>query len=273
MKRKPMKRKPVKTWTWCLLASLCAAAAVAQPLDLETPPDSALWWTLTDEITPRELRATYRDRESHLERYQEAVEAGLMDPLSPVSQQALGFFYHRELHPELTPMWVGFAVFATRLDSKNDAEIKETMQPFGISPGGMEEILVITYQFLQEERELIAETREDAKKFGALVRKAWQAGYSEQETRAARNRNDWAFFAPYGQASEEELRRQLWAAERNPPADVSERLLPVLRQQLSSGDWEAFRTYLREYVVAGMGPVSIDFEMIRPGPSDPDLSP
>jgi len=52
---------------------------VASPGTSQSPTtteDSPRWWTLTDEITPQELRAIHEDIELHKERYREAVQAG-----------------------------------------------------------------------------------------------------------------------------------------------------------------------------------------------------
>ncbi|HSL83314.1 MAG TPA: hypothetical protein VLF66_11105, partial [Thermoanaerobaculia bacterium] len=84
-----------------------------QPMDLDTPPGSPLWWTLTDEISPMELRTALRDPEAHLARYLAAIEAGVADVLPEDQVQTLSFYYNRDLTPELTPMWVAFSAFAS----------------------------------------------------------------------------------------------------------------------------------------------------------------
>lgn len=122
----------------------------AQPHKLDTPTDSPLWWTLTDEITPQKLKALYADRTSSLARYDDAVEAGLEEPLparGKRSRACLTFYRNAELTPQLEPMWIAFrAFYNAHLDQELSGNeyvdaVPHRLQEFGISPSGVDVIL------------------------------------------------------------------------------------------------------------------------------------
>jgi hypothetical protein len=71
-----------------------AAILSAQTTDPKVPASSPLWWTLTDELSPQELRRIYADPADSRRRYLLAVERHLMeqweiDPAASVAERML----------------------------------------------------------------------------------------------------------------------------------------------------------------------------------------
>ncbi len=130
---------------------LLPAAAAAQPHKLDTPVDSPLWWTLTDDLTPAELKRLHNDRSLALERYDAAVNAGLAQPLPERGRESRGclkFYYHPDLTPELEPMWLAFETFYAFYTPRENAPEenvqaapRDLQQKFGVSPAGVDRIL------------------------------------------------------------------------------------------------------------------------------------
>ena len=256
---------------------ICARMVEGQPLDLDTPGDSPLWWTLTDELTPQELRAIYRDEAGHLKRYLAAVEANIAPPISEVQAKALSFYYNRKQNPELTPMWLAFAVFGTaHLEEDGPAVTREGLVPYGISPGGVDAILSVGEEQVQEERRMIEELKEESgeymqfyKRLDALARTSpeQKAEHPVPEVRRltpeglreAVKRDDVSLLAAAGGESPMKVARLLWVAKSNPPAATAGENLVTLRARLTEEDWNAFRRFLLEEVVSRMGS-SIDFD-------------
>lgn len=258
-------------------ATLLPSPAETQPLDLDTPQDSPLWWTLTDELTPQELRATYRDEAGHLKRYRAAVEAGLESPINEFQAKGLKFYYNRQQNPELTPMWVGFSVFATfHLADDGPSVTGERLVPYGITPGGIDAILSVGEEQHQEETQMVEELREEGleymnlyQKVDALARRP--AEVKEQHPvpevgrltpeglREAVKRDDVGLLAAASGETPEKVARLLWVAKSNPPAATAGENLVTLRARLSDKDWNAFRRFLFEEIISRMG-AFMDFD-------------
>lgn len=258
---------------FCLISLLVLPSVVAgQPLDLDTPEDSPLWWTLTDEITPQELRAIYRDDSAHLVRYQAAVEAGLAVPLNERQKKALKFHYHPTQNPELAPMWSAFSAFATaHLEDDGPSVTGERLVPYGISPGGIDAILSVGEEQFQEHLAMVEELEAESQEYLRLYRRLDDLARAPAEVKQAHSvpaarhltpeglleavdRDDVALLAAASGETPAKVARLLWVAKSNPPAATAGENLVTLRARLSAEDWNAFRRFLLEQVVSRMGP-------------------
>lgn len=255
-----------------LSLALLPSAAVGQPLDLDTPEDSPLWWTLTDEITPQELRVIYRDEAGHLKRYQAAVEVGTKPPIDEAGARALKFFYDPDQNPELTAMWEAFSTFATaHLEDDGPSVTGERLVPYGISPGGIDAILSVGEEQLQEETRMVEELQQEGLEYMQLYRRVDALARGPVEVKEkhpvpevrrltpegleeAVKHNDVALLAAASGEAPEKVARLLWVAKSNPPAATAGENLVTLRSRVSGEDWNAFRQFLLEEVVSRMGP-------------------
>lgn len=236
---------------------------------LDTPTDSPLWWTLSDEISPEQLKALYSDRSLSLARYDDAVEAGLMRPLPDSgkrSRACLIFYRNAQLTPELEPMWNAFRAFynahlnrAFRGDEYVDA-IPRQLEKFGISPRGANVILAAARSTKSEVESRWTELTPRLDEMTLLIDKI----YSDPERaalappidqfRAAAEARDYATVASATGRTESEIRELVDSyANWDAPYELVAEALPVLKEDLSERDWQGFRRYLLESVVAEFG--------------------
>lgn len=260
------RRRGLATAFALLLGVLGRAPADAQPMDLDIPVDSPAWWTLTDKISPAELRKQFRDPEAHLARYREAVEAGA--PTQPLDEEALtylSFYYHRAVTPELTPIWLAFDAFAGgHLELLGEAHATDNLTAFGFGPTAIDTILLFASRLTRETQEIAEEVGPRSIRFVEIQRRAIKARGGDRKayaavTRAARA-GDLDLLLPHAGVPRAELAELRAAWRRSPLTETSERLLPELRQQLTQEDWERLRRFLLEHVVPRMGNESKDFD-------------
>lgn len=211
----------------------------------ETTEESARWWTLTDEITPQELRAIHEDVELHKERYREAVRAG-RQPLLPREQMDhLDFFIDGNTHPELFQLWVVFSSFAAGF-AYDDVDPRVSLAEFGFEGEVLETIARLAIEFWQDRENLQERVGEEMKAVAELARlsreRLGQKGY--RAATQARDANLLADATGYSVERIEGLLKLWW--EETPAEDLTVRTLPRIRQALGPGVWERFRRYLLE---------------------------
>jgi hypothetical protein len=254
-----------------LLVSLCSAPLAARaPFDLDLPADSPVWWTLTDSLAPAELRATLRDRAAHLARYRNAFEAGLVDGLPEQGLRRLSFYVNTEQTPELTPMWRAFDVWADSFTELYGRKVlARHLARYRVTSETVDKLLRLAdehvrlresvatelepklLEFVQVQREVIlSRAAPDAgQDGGSVVERALATGQLEPLIVASGE----------SRARIEELYR---AWKVNPAAESATTSLPRLESGLTPDEWVAFRRYLLERVVPGIGPV-MDFDAGR----------
>lgn len=249
-----------------VLGVLGAGAAGAQPMELDTPTDSPLWWTLTDEISPAELREAFRDPDGHLRRYQEALEAGVIsNPLSDEALSYLSFYCNLRLTPELTPMWLSFSAFGGgHIANRGVAHAEDTLAEYGFGPTAIETILLYASRQESETQAIVEEVGAKSMRFTEIQRRAIRARGGDRQAyasvRRAAERGDLDLLLPNAEVSRSELAELRAAWMRHPVTETAEMLLPELRQQLTDADWQHFRHFLLEHVVASMGDQLVDFD-------------
>ena len=265
-RRTIFRRRGLATAFAFLLGVLGWAPADAQPLDLDIPVESPMWWTLTDEISPAELRKEFRDPDAHLARYREAVEVGA--PTQPLTDEALtylSFYYNRRVTPELTPMWLAFDAFAGgHLELIGDAHATDHLTAFGFGPTAIDTILLFATRLTRETQEIVEEVGPRSIRFVEIQRRAIRTRGGDRKayaavTRAARA-GDLDLLLPHAGVPRAELAELRAAWKRSPLTETAEKLLPELRQRLTEEDWERLRRFLLEHVVARMGNESKDFD-------------
>lgn len=232
-----------------VLLALATLGLLVGPLDAQTtdpkiPASSPVWWTLTDEITPQELRRIYGDPKDSQRRYLLAVEKGLVKPLSPERLEEMVFFQHGGQSPELLPMSEAFDGFALRLYRPSwPAAGAEELLAFGISPEGGKAIIEAAERFLLEVDAMIDELGEEQGAFLDIMRRA-QERLGGQALNRALEARDVATLSIAAGTPVPETRRLMEAWEIDPAAEVSATTLPRLKDALTPEDWEAFRRYL-----------------------------
>lgn len=258
---------PSRAGLLLLALGLLPALLAAQPLDLTTPADSPLWWTLTDELSPQKLRQIYLDEVGHYQRYLEALEAGLTTPLPVELEGALSFYHNTQQTPELTSMWEAFSVFAEAyVAGPMGRDVSEELTLRGVSPEGIGHILAIARRNLAEEQLLIEQVRDHQLEFMKLKEQLLEdlgdSPESRRRIRSALERRSYALFVQHSGYSEQQIATLEAAWRTNPPAECAARSLAALREQLGDEDWQGLRRYLLEVVVAAMGP-AVDFDFAK----------
>jgi len=248
----------------CTLAA--PGPAAAQPFDLDTPADSPLWWTVTDALSPAELRAALRDPEAHLARYREALAAGVVSaPLTREQEETLSFYYNRRLTPELTPMWLAFQALAIgRLLPQGEDQVRSSLVEFGLSEEAADVIIESATRQQAESQALGLALAAGSNEYVEIQREAIEARGGGRrayaEVVSAARRGDFGALRPVTSLSNERLAELRTDWLRNPITEVAEPRLLELKATLDDWSWIEFRRYLLEVVVAGMGQESKDFD-------------
>ncbi len=238
-----MSRGTVTLVTLFVLATVSMSNVPSFGSELNTE-DSPRWWTLTDEISPAELRAIHEDIELHKERYREAVKAG-RKPLLPKQQmELLNFFIDGSTHPELFPMWLAFDSFAAGFAFEWD-DPRASLAEFGFEGDVLKTIAHISVEYRREVEILQKEIHEDFKAVGELVRLG-KKNLGEKNFNNARKARDATMLANATGYSVEEVERILEIWEGTRADDFAAQALPLLKEALEPTDWDRFRLYLLE---------------------------
>ena len=264
-------------WPWCIprprlgpVALLCllvllfavAGEIAAQPHRLSTPADSYLWWPLSDDITPAELKALWSDRALSLERYDEAVKAGLEGPLDPEKRPLLKYYINIKLTPELGPMWLAFDIFARERISRTGVSpdvVPAELADYGISPGGVETIMVAAHGCVADHDALMFDLGPKQIEAQLLIqdrRKAERAGTAPpgKPIMEAVNERRYDLVASVTDRPVGEIRELVDAlADWDAPSRLMAECLPALKLQLTDADWQRFQAFLREVVIQPFG--------------------
>lgn len=236
-------------------------------MDLDTPASSPLWWTLSDEVTPGDLRAQFRDEDAHLERYRAALAAGVpTQDLSVEAQGYLSFYYNLRHTPELTPTWLAFNAFASgHLAMAGEARVVDQLTDRGFGPAEIDTIILFADRQEQETAALVQEIAEPSREFVEIQRRAIQARGDDRRAHSrvkrAAKEGELDLLLPHSKVGRTRLADLRAAWLRLPVSETAERLLPELRERLGEESWERFRRFLLEHVVANMGNEVKDFDL------------
>lgn len=246
------------------VVALSPGGAGAQPFDLDKPADSPLWWTLTDEVTPEELRAAYTEPGSSQRRYREAVAAGLEPPRTDAQLARLKFYLNRRLNPELETLGSLFGRLADPwLRHRGEETLRRELAGYGVSAEGADRILGVAKTYAEELEELVSVY---GPKHKELIRVHWEIlnreGWNEETKRSIKEAvrsNDVASLAERSGRSEAEVADLLAAWEIQPSSHLLETTLPKLRSELSPADWQALRRFLYDQVPVALSNAFKDF--------------
>lgn len=214
-------------------------------LPLETTEDSARWWTLTDDITPQQLRAIHKDIALHKERYWEAVKAGIQTPLPKEQMERLSFFIDGQTHPQLFEMWSVFSSFAAGFEY-DMVDPRVDLAAFGFGGEVLETIVAMTIEFWNVREELQEKVGEEMKAVAELARLSKERLGKKNYDAAIQARDAHVLSSVTGYSVErvEKLLKLWW--EETPTEDLTVQTLPLIKEALGPADWDRFRRYLLE---------------------------
>lgn len=229
----------------CLAFLALAGTAAAQLQNTDTPASSPAWWTLSDRVTPTELRMAHRDPGINLARYRDAVAARTVSPIEKGREHRLRFFLDGSLTPELVPLWLAFEILAERLDGPPESQARAValLEESEISPSGVQTIIARAAITLQEQENLIEAIREPQLE---LVRRIDERlGETDMETfKTMVATRDVAALAEALDIEPDHVVTLLDARTADPLSTSHANNLPYLRAELSADDWRAFRNLL-----------------------------
>lgn len=270
-----------------LWRALCSAATLiliptmltAQPFQLDTPVGSPMWWTLTDQLTPAELKQQLTDPELILERYGDAVAAGDEQPLPKTgvreSEEGLIYYVNRKRTPELEPMWAAFRSFGFYVPEEGSkvqdptarAGLRALVEEYGLSSTGLDTILDVyrsTETAVDELNARLAPARAEMNRLlDDLYSDPVRAASSPPRAKLYESvlQKDYQAVANVVGRTESDIQDAVDShADWNDSYELVAEALPELKQRLSANDWENFRRYLLEYVVPNGGNVTFFVE-------------
>lgn len=231
-------------------------SAEAQWTPFPPPADSPYWWTLTDDVSPAELRHALQDREANRQRFRRAAERGKHG--ATVTEQKIhevSSYLDGELYPELIPMYVAFDSYAGRFEAGPDfrEENVSLLTKHGMTAAGMAHLRreVSDYSARRSELtnelgppgvELMNALRALPQSMSKRIEEALVDGDVHELARLTGRDVDWIA-----------TRHAAW--RRDPVADASLPVLRRLRADLSLEDWQAFRRFLLIEIASHMSGV------------------
>lgn len=234
-----------------LAAFLMALLIVAVPLAAQwthTPPpiESTYWWTLTDAVTPAQLRAALQDRDANRHRFRRAAGKGLHgETVTEQQVHEVVSYLNGAIHPELIPFYVAFEAYAARFEIGPDwREANSTLlTQHGMTREGIEYLRRVVTAYAARraaiQREVAAPATELLETLRPLVPEVEALRIDqllvEGDVRelARLSGRDVAWVAK---------RHAAW--RREPIVEAGLPALEQLRADLTPADWEAFRRFL-----------------------------
>ena len=242
---------------WISAVVLAVAVSYASPVlsqewSQRMPPDppwqvsgDVRWWTLSDEITPEQLRSIHGDVELHRQRFLEAVMAGRRRLPGEGRMELLRTFIDGKSHPELFPIWLVFDSFSGDIRLAKHYDPTESLIEFGLQGKTLETIIRFATGYWNERQVRVRDNLqrlEVALEFARLVDermgpRAFEAAVRAGDTGALAEASGYSV----------ELVEEFFATWRRRPAEeFAIQMLPRLKAILGPISWERFRAYLLE---------------------------
>ena len=208
------------------------------------------WWTLTDSLTPAELKAIHENPDLHRERYLDAVREGVRDALPEKRTQRINSFFTGELTPELFPMWLAFNGLSVNLYEADSSELNEKtdwLLSAGFDPSLAERIVQVAVENLEESTSLGRELHESAWAFALVLAEARsKLGRPVVDQAVKENKLNQIALATSRDSAELASLKAVW--ERDPIKEVNVETITRLRSELTEEQWQRLRAFLLERI-------------------------
>jgi len=237
------------TWQPALLVVLLLATAIPVHGQLVGRPigdDPAYWWTLTDEISPEQLREELQSREKSRERLRAAIEAGLHGPVSGEQLADLSFFIQGRLTPELVPMWEAFDSWSSPLDYLPGWEdtLRRHLSESDLSEDGAALVIAVSHDHNVTAAAIMNRLGTKASRYFTEVLKPARQRLGRAAANASARNRDYDRLAAISGKPKTEVADLHTAWNTDPAAEASIAAIKELRRILSDEDWNALRACL-----------------------------
>lgn len=238
-----------------MIALLSLASPLeAQWTDFPSAADSPYWWTLTDLITPSELRASLQDRDDHRERFRAAAAAGRRGEMVTERQiHEVVAYLDGSVRPDLIPTFLAFESFAARFDYMPDWQktSAQLLAEHGVSSEGVGQILEMVDRYTTSREQIKAEVAAPVTELMGMVRAVGRE-IGNERVQSMLVAGDIAALAERTGRDAATIARLHAAWKRQPIVEASLPVLVELRESLNAEDWNAFRALLLAEVASGM---------------------
>lgn len=238
-----------------------AAPGAAQPFLADEDESSVVWWTLSDSVSPADLRFRHTDPGTQVVRFEnsEAMQQfTAASGIEPPAGDGITYYFNPAEEPEHTPLWLAFNALGHKFAFGAD-ESRRRLSKRGISRAGRLAIELHVLRYREESTRRSDELAEDSMAFVDFMRKklrkapntAARARMTEAWHRGELNSR--GFRHEGRRVGRKELERYHRAWMEVPLTSVASVVLPQLRSTLDDADWAKFREFLLAEVVPGIG--------------------
>lgn len=204
------------------------------------PLDHPYWWTLSEGLSPEQLRHELEKRVAALESEErENVAAAAASTPEPRIVRIVD----GQQTPHLFPLWSIFYSFASGKTSEGSEEVLRELAAYGIEPSAAESIVEAARETLKRADEVGQQAGSAALQLRSLLRQANEQIGSDRVAELKRTA-DFALLSEkvgWSESSLEDLARNAyrnWEAEAAVPSILS------LRSKIGEQQWRLFRGYL-----------------------------
>lgn len=230
-----------------------ALPAPAQITDPRVPASSPLWWTLTDEISPGQLKAIHADVKAHRDRFRDALAAGLTIEGYPGEAGDVRFFVNGNVSPELFPLWDAFDAYSGNASMIEDWDrvMAAELLRFGIDPEAAARINAIALAQFEDVDAALVIVKRDSEEFWKVLDLA-RDKLGEHGVREKLKVHDHVGIAMAAGTELAHTKKLMNSFTSSPRAAAASPRLEELRQALDDESWGRFRRYLLARVAVGM---------------------
>lgn len=244
------------------LACLAAGTASGQWMLDPPPADSSYWWTLTDGISPKELRATLQSRDDSRERLVRALENGEFPPVRDGRIPEISLFVDGARDPDLFPMWDVFRILANRITRHEDElQYRDSMALYGVSQAGRDQIVTAAERYWERRNRTNQELHPLRMKFAHEIMGPLEEKIGRKRATEIVKRRDIAHLAREAGMPRDRVSDLFVAWRRDVSAETATDALEDLKASLPESDWESFRRFLLGEIAPS---VSYSYFDVRP---------
>lgn len=231
------------------------AANLASSEASQGSAETALWWTLSESVSPTTLAGRLTDPADNRARF--LVAAGDAEMTEDLDD--LETFLDGARNPHLVPAWLAWSAFSHRLIDFEEAEERELegLTSHGLTPDGVDRVLAAAHRVNVREAILSGELQPA---FDALIELVHEAAASIGAANAQRaaESGDAATLADATSLRRGAVEEILATGLRSPAAEAAISELQFLVDTLDAEDWRLLRGYLRSEVAPGIQVFDLD---------------